>query len=160
MTQIFSACMTVERRCAMTIVVRPLHMVSSANWIWCSVCVSRADVASSRSTILGLLRMVRAIATRCFSPPDRRSPRSPTSVSYLSGKLMMASWIDAACAAAMISLSVASGRPYSRLYLMVSLKSTVSWGTTPMAFLSDDCWTSRMSTPSILMLPPPTRSRS
>lgn len=35
----------------------------------CSVCVSNADVASSRKSILGFLRMVRARATRCFSPP-------------------------------------------------------------------------------------------
>lgn len=37
---------------------------------------------SSRRTIWGLLSIVRAIATRCFSPPDSLKPRSPTIVSY------------------------------------------------------------------------------
>ena len=47
----------------------------------CSVRVSSALVASSSSRIGGFLTSVRAIATRCFSPPDSLSPRSPTSVS-------------------------------------------------------------------------------
>ena len=42
--------------------------------------VERA-VASSSSRIGGFFRMVRAMATRCFSPPDNFSPRSPTMVS-------------------------------------------------------------------------------
>mmetsp|Transcript_28399 Transcript_28399/g.67583 ORF Transcript_28399/g.67583 Transcript_28399/m.67583 type:complete len:92 (-) Transcript_28399:704-979(-) len=91
MTKIWSEWMTVLRRWAMISVVRPLHISSSAPWMWCSVCVSSALVASSRSTILGFLRMVRAIATRCFSPPDSLSPRSPTFVSHFSGKFMIVS---------------------------------------------------------------------
>ena len=43
--------------------------------------LSSAEVASSRTRIGGPLRMVRAIDTRCFSPPDSLRPRSPTSVS-------------------------------------------------------------------------------
>ncbi len=43
-----------------------------------SVCVSRALVASSKSINAGFLRIVRAIATRCFSPPLSFRPRSPT----------------------------------------------------------------------------------
>src|SRR6516164_5427568 len=35
-----------------------------------SVWLSRAEVASSSTRIGGALRMVRAIATRCFSPPE------------------------------------------------------------------------------------------
>ena len=54
---------------------------SSAAWISCSVRLSSAEVASSRIRIGGALRMVRAIATRCFSPPDSFRPRSPTIVS-------------------------------------------------------------------------------
>ena len=43
-----------------------------------SVWVSKAEVASSSKTMLGALRMVRAIAIRCFSPPDNLRPLSPT----------------------------------------------------------------------------------
>ena len=46
-----------------------------------SVRVSSAQVASSRTRIGGSLSSVRAIATRCFSPPESFSPRSPTMVS-------------------------------------------------------------------------------
>jgi hypothetical protein len=35
---------------------------------------------SSNNTTLGPLSIVRAMATRCFSPPDNFSPRSPTIV--------------------------------------------------------------------------------
>lgn len=90
----------------------------------CSVCVSNADVASSRKSILGFLRMVRARATRCFSPPiahngsdhhvtiihhpifylpESIKPRSPTFVSYLSGRLIMTSWTWARLAASYTS---------------------------------------------------------
>mmetsp|Transcript_41344 Transcript_41344/g.80777 ORF Transcript_41344/g.80777 Transcript_41344/m.80777 type:complete len:80 (-) Transcript_41344:1502-1741(-) len=77
----------------------------------CSVVVSSALVASSSSTSLGLFRIVRAMATRCFSPPERRKPLSPTLVSYLSVKRSIASWMEAPRAAAITSSSVASGRP-------------------------------------------------
>ncbi|KAI6876666.1 hypothetical protein KC338_g270 [Hortaea werneckii] len=40
-----------------------------------------AAVASSSKMIRGSLIIVRAIATRCFSPPERRKPLSPTLVS-------------------------------------------------------------------------------
>jgi hypothetical protein len=46
---------------------------------------------------------VRAIATRCFSPPDSFSPRSPTRVSYPSGWASMNAAIDAPAAARAIS---------------------------------------------------------
>jgi len=39
---------------------------------------SSAEVASSRTRMGGAFKMVLAIATRCFSPPDSFSPRSPT----------------------------------------------------------------------------------
>jgi hypothetical protein len=75
-----SALTTVESRWAMTRAVRFRETRSSADWISCSVAVSSADVASSRIRIGGALRMVRAMATRCFSPPESFSPRSPTGV--------------------------------------------------------------------------------
>ncbi len=65
----------------MTSVVRFFETTSSAAWISCSVVVSSAEVASSRIRIGGAFRIVRAIATRCFSPPESFRPRSPTLVS-------------------------------------------------------------------------------
>ena len=41
----------------------------------------QAEVASSRIRIRGSFRMTRAIARRCFSPPESLYPRSPTMVS-------------------------------------------------------------------------------
>ena len=69
---------TVDSRCAMMIVVRLRAMRSSVSWIACSVRLSSALVASSRTRIGGFLSRVRAMATRCFSPPDSLRPRSPT----------------------------------------------------------------------------------
>ncbi len=43
----------------------------SADWISCSVRVSSALVASSKMRMRGSFRIVRAIATRCFSPPGQ-----------------------------------------------------------------------------------------
>ena len=75
-----SASTMVESRWAMTTVVRLRATLSSASWISFSVWLSSALVASSSSRIGGPLRMVRAMATRCFSPPDSFRPRSPTMV--------------------------------------------------------------------------------
>ena len=46
-----------------------------------SLAESSAEVASSKIRIGGFFSSVRAIATRCFSPPLSFSPRSPTMVS-------------------------------------------------------------------------------
>mmetsp|Transcript_54570 Transcript_54570/g.168029 ORF Transcript_54570/g.168029 Transcript_54570/m.168029 type:complete len:111 (+) Transcript_54570:520-852(+) len=80
MTRIWSACCTVDRRCATMIVVRPARD-ARACWTSFSVLLSSADVASSSTTIGGFFSRQRAIATRCFSPPESLSPRSPTTVS-------------------------------------------------------------------------------
>ena len=65
----------------MVIVVRPRLTSSSAAWIARSVSLSSALVASSRTSTRGSRRSVRAIASRCFSPPENRCPRAPTTVS-------------------------------------------------------------------------------
>jgi len=65
----------------MTSVVRPTEMRSSSAWIAFSARESSAEVASSKMRMRGFLRSARAIATRCFSPPESLSPRSPTIVS-------------------------------------------------------------------------------
>ena len=56
--------------------------LSRASCTTFSLSVSRAEVASSSRRILGLRTKARAIATRCFWPPDSCAPRSPTRVSY------------------------------------------------------------------------------
>ena len=93
------------------IVVRLSATRSSVSWIACSVRLSSALVASSSTRIGGFLTKVRAIATRCFSPPESLRPRSPTVDSYLSGRMAMNWSIAAPRAAASISACDAPSRP-------------------------------------------------
>ena len=61
---------------------RAVHATSARlAWISRSVLVSSAEVASSKIRICGAFSTTRAIATRCFSPPESFRPRSPTIVS-------------------------------------------------------------------------------
>jgi len=71
----------VLNRWAMMITVLPTTSLRNASWIICSLCESSAEVASSRMRIGALRRNARARARRCFWPPERRAPRSPTMVS-------------------------------------------------------------------------------
>ena len=54
----------------MAMVVRPSVSRASAAWISRSLTVSSEDVASSRIRIRGSLSSTRAMAIRCFSPPE------------------------------------------------------------------------------------------
>mmetsp|Transcript_17367 Transcript_17367/g.48960 ORF Transcript_17367/g.48960 Transcript_17367/m.48960 type:complete len:82 (-) Transcript_17367:873-1118(-) len=79
-----SASRMVDRRWAITMVVRPVSamMLSRAACTIFSDSLSRADVASSSSRIFGFWINARAIATRCFWPPEIcEDPELPTSVS-------------------------------------------------------------------------------
>mmetsp|Transcript_926 Transcript_926/g.1442 ORF Transcript_926/g.1442 Transcript_926/m.1442 type:complete len:80 (-) Transcript_926:1295-1534(-) len=76
-----SASCTVESLWAIMIVVLPLPRALIWWMISASVSVSRAEVASSQKIIGESFRIARAIATRCFSPPDNFRPRSPTMLS-------------------------------------------------------------------------------
>ena len=78
MTTISPAARMVDRRCAMMSVVRFFASSSNACWIFDSVSVSSALVASSRMRMGGFLRKIRAMAMRCFCPPESSVPRSPT----------------------------------------------------------------------------------
>lgn len=68
MTTMVSAFLIVDRRWAMTRTVRPFMTLSRAAWTSFSDWLSSADVASSRTRIVGFLRMALAIAIRCFWP--------------------------------------------------------------------------------------------
>ena len=89
MTMISSISTTEVRRWVDQIMVRPLATFSSVRLIAASVVWSSAEVASSSSSTEGLRMMARAMAMRWRWPPDSVSPRSPTMVSYLCGRLMM-----------------------------------------------------------------------
>ena len=71
MTRIWSASRTVDSRWAMTMEVRPASTFLSARCTATSDSESRWAVASSSTTTSGALRSRRAMATRCFSPPDK-----------------------------------------------------------------------------------------
>ena len=51
---------------------------NAQTWTTFSLSVSKADVASSRSKILGFLTRALAMATLCFWPPDSWVPLLPT----------------------------------------------------------------------------------
>lgn len=69
-TAIMSAPCIVDKRCATITVVRLTITRSSASCTTRSDSASSALVASSSKRILGSFTMARAIATRCFCPPD------------------------------------------------------------------------------------------
>mmetsp|Transcript_36133 Transcript_36133/g.101812 ORF Transcript_36133/g.101812 Transcript_36133/m.101812 type:complete len:138 (-) Transcript_36133:382-795(-) len=127
----------VLRRWATNTAVRPSMREVMAPSTCPSVPLSNAEVTSSSSSSRGSFKKARAMATRCFSPPDSFSPRSPTTVSYPSGIARTASCIAAARAAPCNPSSSAAKSPYAMLFPMVSLKSTGSWGTTPIACLRE-----------------------
>ena len=81
-TRISSASTIVDSRCAIDQRRAVLGDRASAPPGSPSPTSNRARVvASSKIRIRGFLRIARAIATRCFSPPESLRPRSPTGVS-------------------------------------------------------------------------------
>mmetsp|Transcript_54664 Transcript_54664/g.153805 ORF Transcript_54664/g.153805 Transcript_54664/m.153805 type:complete len:185 (+) Transcript_54664:358-912(+) len=159
-TAIWSADITVERRCAMRTTVHwsPSMSVSMDSCTMPSFSASRAEVASSRNSSFGFRRKHRAIARRCRWPPERSIPFSPMRVSYSSSIFMMNSWAFARLHASTMSSCGGfwwglSKRPYVRLSSTEEAKSCVSWDTKPQHFrtLFDD--SSAMSLPSRSMRP-------
>mmetsp|Transcript_31839 Transcript_31839/g.94647 ORF Transcript_31839/g.94647 Transcript_31839/m.94647 type:complete len:81 (+) Transcript_31839:98-340(+) len=73
-TRMRSASRIVLSRCATVNVVRPALAASSACWTCPSEPESRAEVASSRSSTCGPFARARAMAMRCFCPPDSWPP--------------------------------------------------------------------------------------
>ena len=64
----------VDSRCAMISVVRPRAISASSAWMTFSVRVSSARSRLVEDQDGGSFSSVRAIATRCFSPPDSFKP--------------------------------------------------------------------------------------
>mmetsp|Transcript_33968 Transcript_33968/g.79439 ORF Transcript_33968/g.79439 Transcript_33968/m.79439 type:complete len:119 (+) Transcript_33968:293-649(+) len=77
----------VDKRWAIEKDVRPSLAVSRARCTTCSLCVSKALVASSKRSTGGFRISALQMATRCFWPPESLDPRGPTSVSYFLGSL-------------------------------------------------------------------------
>jgi hypothetical protein len=80
-TTIRSASTMVDSRCAMVITDRPCPIIFSSDWIERSVSVSSARGGLVEKQDRRVLQSVRAMPTRCFSPPESFRPRSPTWVS-------------------------------------------------------------------------------
>mmetsp|Transcript_32676 Transcript_32676/g.101812 ORF Transcript_32676/g.101812 Transcript_32676/m.101812 type:complete len:130 (-) Transcript_32676:598-987(-) len=129
MTITWVARATVLMRWAMMMDVRRAMTRPSASCSWCSVCESSALVASSSRSTGGSFSTVRAMATRCFWPPESAAPALPTSVSRPAGRPEAKSMTLAVSAASMSSASVARGLPYLMLSRMEPLKSLGSCST-------------------------------
>jgi hypothetical protein len=67
------------------VVLLPLRSWARAWLTRVSDSASRAEVASSRIRISGSLSRARAMAMRCFWPPESWVPRAPAAVSRPSG---------------------------------------------------------------------------
>ena len=93
-TKIWSAFIRVVIRWAIKMVVPWMFSLMDAR-IFASVSMSTAERESS-NTLTGVSCMsIRAMATRCFCPPEMVTPRSPIGVSYPWAKPSMASSITA-----------------------------------------------------------------
>src|ERR1700724_919859 len=77
---------TVDKRWAMTNTVRPAIRLERAACTSDSLSESRAEVASSRMRIGASLSNARAMAMRCRSPPERRTPFSPKPLDEVVGQ--------------------------------------------------------------------------
>mmetsp|Transcript_134539 Transcript_134539/g.335692 ORF Transcript_134539/g.335692 Transcript_134539/m.335692 type:complete len:151 (-) Transcript_134539:1550-2002(-) len=129
---------TVLKRCAIATTVMLVFEISSiVSWINISLALSKALVASSKNNIFGLRRSARAIAMRCFCPPENCEPPDPTKLLFLEGKLSKKS----SCAAFIASFKSscdAVGKPYMMFSSTEVAKSTGSCPTYPIIARTDD----------------------
>mmetsp|Transcript_26370 Transcript_26370/g.84820 ORF Transcript_26370/g.84820 Transcript_26370/m.84820 type:complete len:473 (+) Transcript_26370:3-1421(+) len=154
-TAMLSALRMVDSRCAMTSVVRRVSATtaSSAACTTRSLSLSSADVASSSTRIGGSRTSARAMAIRCFCPPDSWTPRSPTMVSNPRGKASTKASALAVLAAARTSSSAAAGLPYAMLSRIEQAKRTGSCATSATCFRHHEPSMLARGTPSRVMLP-------
>ena len=152
-TTILSAPRIVDRRWAMTKVVRPCERRSSACCTTFSDCASNALVASSNSRIGVLRSRARAITTRWRCPPDRAEPRGPTRVSSPCSSLGKKSDTCAASSACCSSSSDTFSRPNTIFSRRVSSNKSASCVTTENKPRSAGMSISVRGTPAMLTLP-------
>mmetsp|Transcript_100376 Transcript_100376/g.288365 ORF Transcript_100376/g.288365 Transcript_100376/m.288365 type:complete len:131 (+) Transcript_100376:2477-2869(+) len=130
MTKTWFEFLMVDSRWAMVMVVRPssveLCNASRAACTLFSDSLSKAEVASSSNSSCGFFASARAIATRCFCPPDSWPPPMPTKVSSFSGKVSMNSQACACLTASSASFLVMLGLPPLMFSKIVVAKSTGS----------------------------------
>src|SRR5256885_1361343 len=129
-------------------VVRPSITPRSRCKIRSSVCVSTLERESSRIRMRGSRATARAIAVRCFCPPESVMPRSPTIVSYFSANSCTSPSRFAISAASRMRASSTSESPKLILPPTVSPKRYVSCGTKPIARRSVESGHSRSGLPS------------
>ena len=120
------------RRCEIMNVVALFSNFFNLLRIAASVSVSTALKLSSKISIGLPLIIVLAIATRCFCPPERVTPFSPTAVSYPSSKLLITSCTEAILAALKISFSSVSEVANLILSLSVFENKNGSCSTMPI----------------------------
>ena len=151
-TRILSAFLIVDRRCAITKLVRPFVSSSMARWIKTSVRVSTEEVASSRISMGAFWSIARAMVRSCFCPAEMPA-LSESTVSNPCGSEWMSLSSPHARQTASSCSSVMPSMLYTRFSRTVPSKSQVSCKT----MLKRPCTSSRriseMGTPSIVMLP-------
>mmetsp|Transcript_151791 Transcript_151791/g.487055 ORF Transcript_151791/g.487055 Transcript_151791/m.487055 type:complete len:404 (-) Transcript_151791:120-1331(-) len=139
------SCARTSSSCTIASNVRPFVAARKFAQIWPAVLLSNALVNSSKSTIGGSATIKRAIAMRCFSPPDNCTPCSPTCVSRPRGKRLMTSSKPAARTACSKSMSVRP-QPSTMFSAMLPETKIGSCGTIPTRPpRKRSCGTSRMS---------------
>jgi hypothetical protein len=95
---------------------------------------SSAEVASSKTRIGGFFSSARAIATRCFSPPESFRPRSPTTRLVAVRAATVDEVVECAARGGLdLGLRGCRGGRRRCCRTIVSLNSTVSCGTMPIA---------------------------
>mmetsp|Transcript_96221 Transcript_96221/g.272431 ORF Transcript_96221/g.272431 Transcript_96221/m.272431 type:complete len:130 (-) Transcript_96221:922-1311(-) len=122
-------------------------------WMSFSDVLSRALVASSRKRVDAPLTSARAIAIRCFCPPDIFSPPAPTSVSSLSSRPFTKEETWASSIAFWRTSFVTPVVPEMMFSLILVAKSTGSWPTYPMHLRSALIEYSLIDVPFTRMLP-------
>ena len=152
-SKILSASMMVDKRWAITRLVRPCIKLVRAFCTAASETESSAEVASSSKSKCGLRNITRAIAMRCFWPPDNLMPFSPTKLLKPSGRFSIKGKISAFSAAWRTASWLASGIPKAILSKRLAENSAGSCGTSPIALRNVANPSSLLSMPLKRMVP-------
>ncbi len=152
MTRILSAAFIVERRWAITKLVRPLMRRSIASWMRLSVRVSTELVASSSISSGASFTSALAMLICCLCPADSEDG-SLMNVSSPSGRDLRYPAIPTASQASSIAESPIPSFPRVMFSRMVPRSIQASCRTTLKSLLTSSRLISVMSAPSIEILP-------